>query len=168
MAQPLNLPNAAAAGVALVVLDFDGVITDNTVWINQQGEEMVRCWRSDGLGLSQLRALGVAVLVLSTEANPVVAQRCKKLQLPCQTGLADKATALRAVLQTQQLSPATVVYVGNDINDRDCLQIVGVSIVVADAHPAVVELAQYQTQRAGGFGAVREVCDWIVAAKSGN
>lgn len=161
----LTLPSSEARAVALVVFDFDGVFTDNTVWTNQAGEEMVRCFRSDGLGLSRLQAVGVKVLVLSTETNPVVAARCAKLKLPVRQGLADKAQALREVMAAEQLAPTAVAYVGNDTNDLECLRSVGVSIVVADAYSEAVTVASFQTSRAGGFGAVREVCDWIVASK---
>lgn len=163
MSKNLTIPNEQVRAVQLVVFDFDGVFTDNTVWTNQQGEEMVRCWRSDGLGLSKLRAAGIKMFVLSTEANPVVQERCKKLGLPCRNNLDNKGLALRELIQEQELSPEQVLYLGNDINDLECLQIAGVSVVVADAHPEVVAVAQYQTSRAGGFGAVREVCDWVVA-----
>lgn len=166
MAQALSLPSNEARAVTLVVFDFDGVFTDNTVWTNQAGEESIRCWRSDGLGLSRLQAAGVVVIVLSTEMNPVVAARCQKLRIPCQQGLADKAVALRAAIANAQLNSAAVAYVGNDINDLDCLRAVGVPIVVADAYPEAVAAAKFQTTRAGGFGAVREVCDWIVASKT--
>ena len=150
----------------MVVFDFDGVFTDNTVWTNQAGEEMVRSFRSDGLGLSRLQAAGVKVMVLSTEMNPVVTARCAKLKLPVRQGLADKAQALREIMAAEQLTPAAVAYVGNDINDLECLQAAGVPIVVADAYPEAAAVAKFQTTRAGGFGAVREVCDWIVASKA--
>lgn len=163
MSKALTTPNPQAHQIKLVVFDFDGVFTDNTVWTNQHGEEMVRCWRSDGLGLSKLRATGVNMFVLSTEANPVVQARCKKLHLPCRNNLDNKGLALRELIQEQELSAKQVLYLGNDINDLECLQLAGVSVVVADAHPDVVAMAQYQTSRAGGFGAVREVCDWLVA-----
>ncbi len=166
MANALTLPSSEAKAIALVVFDFDGVFTDNTVWTNQQGEETVRCWRSDGLGLSRLQAAGVKVIVLSTEMNPVVAARCAKLKLPVHQGLADKAQTLRELIVAEKINPTAVAYIGNDINDLDCLRVAGVSIVVSDAYPEVVAVAQYQTKRAGGFGAVREVCDWITNSKN--
>lgn len=166
MAKALSLPSPEARAVALVVFDFDGVFTDNTVWTNQIGEETVRCFRSDGLGLSRLQAAGVKVIVLSTEMNPVVAARCAKLKLPVRQSLADKAQALREIMVADQLTTGVVAYVGNDVNDLDCLRAVGVPIVVADAYPEAVAVAQFQTTRAGGCGAVREVCDWIVASKT--
>ncbi|WP_373533233.1 KdsC family phosphatase [Vampirovibrio sp.] len=162
----LHSPDLSAASVALVVFDFDGVFTDNTVWVTEDGKESVRCWRSDGLGLEKLRLSGLPVWVLSTEVNPAVAHRCKKLGLPVQHGLANKQEALIALTQKLGVPLLNTVYVGNDINDRGCLEIAGLPVVVQDAHPDVLPLAKYQTQRAGGFGAVREVCDWLMANRT--
>jgi YrbI family 3-deoxy-D-manno-octulosonate 8-phosphate phosphatase len=99
--------------------------------------------------------------VLSTETDPVVARRCAKLGIPCRQGLEDKAEALAALLSELGVGAAHAAYVGNDVNDAACLRMVGVPIIVADAHPDVVPLARYRTSTAGGRGAVREVCDWI-------
>jgi len=147
--------------VRLVVFDFDGVFTDNAVWVGQDGTEMVRCWRSDGLGLSRLLQTGVQAMVLSTEENPVVAARCRKLKLRCEQGLADKEKRLMEIVREQKRPLVEVAYVGNDINDAGCLRRVGLPIVVADAHPAVVRLGKLRTSRPGGHGAVREICDAI-------
>ena len=147
--------------VRMVVFDFDGVFTDNMVYVFEDGREAVRCWRSDGLGLSRLRELGIGLMVLSTESNPVVGVRCQKLHVEYRQGLKDKGAVLRDVLEERGIGAASAAYVGNDINDRECLQSVGLPIVVADAHPDVVPLARYQTKARGGWGAVREVCDLL-------
>ncbi|HYC71303.1 MAG TPA: HAD hydrolase family protein [Opitutaceae bacterium] len=146
--------------VRLLVFDFDGVFTDNAVYVNQDGVETVRCWRSDGLGLSRLRETGrVEMLVVSTEENPVVTARCRKLKLSCFQGVADKAARMGQLAAERGLPLARVAYVGNDINDAGCLQSAGLPIVVADAHPDVRPLARLVTEVPGGFGAVREICD---------
>jgi YrbI family 3-deoxy-D-manno-octulosonate 8-phosphate phosphatase len=145
--------------IRLVVFDFDGVFTDNTVYVNQDGEESVRCWRSDGLGLSGLARLGVEAMILSTETNPVVSARAAKLRLPCIQGQSDKAAALAGILAEKGLTPIQLAYVGNDINDAGCLALAGFPIVVEDAHPSVLPLARFRTRTPGGRGAVREVCD---------
>jgi 3-deoxy-D-manno-octulosonate 8-phosphate phosphatase (KDO 8-P phosphatase) len=147
----------------LVVFDFDGVFTDNAVWITQEGVEMVRCSRSDGLGLRLLRELGLPHFVLSTEVNPVVSERCRKLRLRCVQGCEDKGMFLRGEVAERGLDVSTVAYLGNDINDRDCLAMVGLPLVVWDAHPDVVALGRWRTTKPGGHGAVREVCDLIYA-----
>jgi 3-deoxy-D-manno-octulosonate 8-phosphate phosphatase (KDO 8-P phosphatase) len=166
-AYPPPVPPDLAArlrAVRLVVFDFDGVFTDNTVTVAQDGTESVTCWRGDGLGLRALDRLGVRYIVLSTETNPVVGLRCKKLRVPCHQGLDDKPAKLAEVVHDLGVPADRVLYVGNDVNDAGCLRAVGLPVVVADAHPAVVPLAKYRTAMVGGRGAVREVCDLIQAA----
>ena len=147
--------------VRLVAFDFDGVFTDNTVFVFPDGTEAVRCWRSDGLGLKKLASLGIGVIVVSTEQNPIVSVRTQKLGIRCFQGLADKLGALETVLSEANLGLADAAYVGNDINDVRCLQAVGLPIVVEDAHPDVLRYAAYRTRARGGRGAVREVCDLL-------
>jgi 3-deoxy-D-manno-octulosonate 8-phosphate phosphatase (KDO 8-P phosphatase) len=157
--------NRDLAAVSLVVFDFDGVFTDNTVWVTQDGVESVRCWRSDGLGLSRLKAAGVPIVIVSTEANPVVSARARKLALPVQQGVEDKGEAVRRICAERGVDAGTVMYVGNDINDISAFQQVGIPVAVADAHPAISKHVVLRTKKPGGFGAVREVCDWIVDAR---
>ena len=145
--------------VRLIVFDFDGVFTDNTVLVFADGTEAVSCWRGDGLGLRELRRLGIEAFVLSMETNSVVAARCKKLALPLIQGCEDKATALRQLAAERGLEMSQVAYVGNDINDLESLRIVGLPIIVSDSHPSVVGAAKWRTKLPGGRGAVREVCD---------
>ena len=147
----------------LVVFDFDGVMTDNRVWIGEHGDEWVACNRSDGLGLERLRQLGVDLFVLSTETNPVVAARCRKLGLPCEQGVRDKAGRLRSLLRERGIAPLDVLYVGNDVNDVDCIRLVGCGVAVADAHRDALGAADVVLTRAGGHGAVRELCDRLAA-----
>jgi len=147
----------------LVVFDFDGVMTDNRVWVDQDGNEHVACNRSDGLGLDRLRRLGVDLFVLSTEANPVVGARCRKLGLPFEQDVRDKADRLRTLLRERDIAPSRVLYVGNDVNDAACMELVGCAVAVADAHRDVLRVADVTLTRAGGHGAVRELCDRLVA-----
>lgn len=149
----------------MLVLDFDGVLTDNTVTVTSDAVESVTCWRGDGIGTAALIVAGVPVLVLSKERDPVVRVRCEKLGLECHQGVDDKAPALIALLAERGIDPADAAYVGNDTNDLGPLGIVGLPIVVADAHPDVLDSAAYVTTAPGGRGAVREVCDRILAAK---
>ena len=165
----LTLPEDGEVGarVRMVVFDFDGVFTDNTVSVDGAGNESVRCWRGDGLGLQALRELAIPTWVLSTETNPIASHRCAKLGIPCQQGLAAKHVALEQLAGQTTIALRDIAYVGNDINDAGCLRLVGVPIVVFDAHPDVVPLAIYRTRARGGFGAVREVCDWIATSARG-
>ena len=147
---------------SLVVLDFDGVLTDNRVWVTETGEEAVACNRSDGMGLSMLKKNDIQVVVLSSERNPVVTARCKKLKLPCDQGIDDKRTALNRLAKKHGASLEDVVYIGNDINDLDCIRMVGCGIAVSDAHPSVLAAADFVLSHRGGYGAVREFCDLLL------
>jgi YrbI family 3-deoxy-D-manno-octulosonate 8-phosphate phosphatase len=148
--------------IELVVFDFDGVMTDNRVWVDENGHEQVAANRSDSEGLAQMRKAGVQAMVLSKETNPVVAARCRKLNLPMLQGINDKATVLRNYLKEQQVDPHHVVYLGNDTNDLPCFEVVGCAVAVADAQPVVLRQADLVLSRSGGHGAVRELCDMII------
>ncbi len=148
--------------VELVIFDFDGVLTDNRVWVDEDGREMVAANRSDSLGVAHLRNRGLKMIVLSTETNPVVSARCKKMQIPAYQGVWDKAGALPEILQKLGVDPAHAVYVGNDINDVPCFPLVGCAVAVADAQPAARRAADIVLSRAGGHGAVRELLDLLM------
>ncbi|WP_162794687.1 acylneuraminate cytidylyltransferase, partial [Nonomuraea lactucae] len=149
--------------VDAVITDFDGVHTDDRAYVDSEGREMVLVSRSDGMGVSLLRKAGVKVLVMSTEHNPVVAARARKLGVPVLQGLAEKRTVLRDWLTIEGLDPARVAYVGNDVNDLGPMAEVGWPIAVPDAHPRVRAAARVVLTRQGGEGAVRELCDRVVA-----
>jgi YrbI family 3-deoxy-D-manno-octulosonate 8-phosphate phosphatase len=157
---------SALRALKLVAFDFDGVFTDNRVWVFQDGREAVACSRGDSMGLSLLRKHGLHLVVISTETNPVVRARCRKLKLPSITGCDDKLTALRRLCQRRGVEMSEVAFFGNDINDAACLGAVGLPVVPADAHPAVVPLARLRTRAPGGNGAGREFCDLVDAAYS--
>jgi N-acylneuraminate cytidylyltransferase len=148
--------------VELVVFDFDGVMTDNRVWVDENGHEQVAANRSDSEGLAQMRKGGVQAMVLSKETNPVVAARCRKLNLPVLQGINDKADVLRSYLVEHQVDPQHVVYLGNDSNDLPCFEVVGCAVAVADSQPVVLRQADLVLSRQGGHGAVRELCDLII------
>ncbi len=145
--------------IRLVAFDFDGVFTDNSVYVLQDGTEAVRCYRGDGIGLRKLEAVGILPLIISTEANPVVITRSNKLGIRCVQNCADKLSTLKSIIKEVGIVKEQVAFVGNDVNDLDCLRYVGLSIVVNDAHPDVIPYADYRTDVVGGRGAVREVCD---------
>jgi 3-deoxy-D-manno-octulosonate 8-phosphate phosphatase (KDO 8-P phosphatase) len=145
--------------IRLVAFDFDGVFTDNMVFVFEDGREAVRCTRSDGIGLSKLKSLGLEVVIVSTETNPVVGARSRKLEIQCVQNCSDKRAALQSLALERNLTLKQIAFVGNDLNDAPCLASVGLPIVVQDAHPDVIHYASYQTKTPGGYGAVREVCD---------
>lgn len=150
------------SGIRILILDFDGVMTDNRVLVMEDGKEGVVCNRSDGLGVGMLRDRGFPIVVISTETNPVVSARCKKLKIPCTQGHEDKLAALKEVLEERGFAMSEAAYVGNDMNDLPCMRAVGLPIAVADAYPEILAVAKLVTKRAGGFGAVREVTDMVM------
>ena len=151
--------------VDLIVFDFDGVMTDNTAYVNEDGIESVKVSRGDGMGIELLRNAGVDMFVLSTEPNPVVAARCRKLKLGYEHGVGRKGEALPNILAARGVDPANVVYLGNDVNDLPCFPLVGCAVVVSDAHPAAAAKADLVLSKPGGQGAVRELADLILARR---
>jgi YrbI family 3-deoxy-D-manno-octulosonate 8-phosphate phosphatase len=154
--------------IKLLVLDFDGVLTDNRVLVQEDGTESVYCDRGDGFGIGMLKTTGVEVVVISKEKNPVVAARCRKLGVECLQGCDDKLQALQLKTENRKLKVADIAYVGNDLNDLECLRWVGLPIAVADAIPDAKAAARWVTLKAGGRGAVREVCDALVGSRRGS
>jgi YrbI family 3-deoxy-D-manno-octulosonate 8-phosphate phosphatase len=150
--------------IELLICDFDGVLTDNKVWTDQDGREMVAAFRSDSLRIRELREQGIEVMILSSEPNPVVLARAKKMGVDAVhgVGIQEKGIALREILEQKKVKAESVVYVGNDHNDLPCFAIVGWSVAVADAFPEVIRAADHVLTRAGGQGAVRELCDLIL------
>ncbi|QOS59606.1 acylneuraminate cytidylyltransferase [Thermobifida fusca] len=153
--------------VDAVVTDFDGVHTDDRVYVDQDGRETVVVNRGDGMGVSLLLKAGIRVCILSTEVNSVVRARARKLGVPVMHGLSDKRTALLQWMADEGLDPARVAYVGNDVNDLGCLAEVGWPIAVPDSHPDVLAAARLVLTRPGGSGAVREICERVLAARKG-
>jgi N-acylneuraminate cytidylyltransferase len=148
--------------IKLLVLDFDGVLTDNRVWVDQDGREMVAANRSDSLGINLLRQAGVETVIISKETNPVVAARCRKMNISCKQGEDDKESALKKLLTERGVDASSAVYLGNDVNDLPCFPLVGWAVAVADALPEVARQADFVLTRSGGRGAVRELCDFIM------
>ncbi|NEC28325.1 N-acylneuraminate cytidylyltransferase [Streptomyces sp. SID8111] len=151
-----------AADLDAVVLDFDGTQTDDRVLIDSQGQEFVAVHRGDGLGIAALRRAGLQILILSTEQNPVVAARARKLKVPVLHGVDRKDLALKEWCEEQGIAPERVLYAGNDVNDLPCLALVGWPVAVASAHDAVRGAARAVTTLPGGDGAIREIAGWIL------
>ena len=151
--------------VDAVVTDFDGVHTDDAAAVDSDGRESVRVSRADGLGVAALRAAGVPLLILSKERNPVVSARAAKLGVEVLQGVDDKVAALTAWLAGRGLDPARVAYVGNDVNDLGPLALVGWPVAVADARAEVRAAARLVLPQRGGHGAVRELCERVLAAR---
>ena len=159
---PESPPSIINQDSALLVLDFDGVLTDNRVYVNQEGEEMVAAHRGDGMGISRVKKAGIEVIILSKERNPVVKARGDKLGVTVYQGIDDKGPKLQEILEGKGLSREQVIYIGNDVNDLPCVDLVGLTVAVADAHPSFREEADLILTSKGGQGAVREFCDLLL------
>src|SRR3989338_1279594 len=139
-----NKPSFSA--IRLVACDFDGVMTDNTVIVDENGKESVVCSRSDGFGIEILKKKGIEVIVISKEKNKVVEARCRKLNIPCIQGADDKLQILKREMAKRNLAPEEVCFVGNDLNDAQCIRHV-IGIVAGDAYPEVKKFARIITKK---------------------
>lgn len=163
MVDPANQRRSLPDKIDLLVLDFDGVLTDNRVWVDEQGHERVASSRSDSFGLSLLqREAGIQAMVISRETNPVVAARCEKLDLPFLQGIKEKDVALKAVVAAKKISLENVVYMGNDLADLPCFPLVACAAAPADAEKEILRRADITLTKNGGHGAVRELCDLLL------
>lgn len=152
--------------VDAVITDFDGVHTDDTAQVDSNGGESVRVSRGDGLGVERLRRAGVPFLIVSKETNPVVRARAAKLGVDVLHGIEHKTEVVRDWLRCNNISAARTAYLGNDVNDLGPMSLVGWPIAVADAQPVVRAAARRVLSRAGGQGAVRELCDLVLASRA--
>lgn len=149
--------------IDLVISDFDGVITDNRVWVNEDGMEFVAAYRSDSIGVQLLREIGVEVMILSSEPNRVVEARARKMGVHVihGVGIHEKGRVMREILEQRNVKAENVIYIGNDVNDLPCFEVAGWSVAVADAYPELIQAADFVLSKPGGYGALREVCDLI-------
>jgi N-acylneuraminate cytidylyltransferase len=160
----LKSDEISLSNIDAIAFDFDGVFTDNLVYVMENGDEAVVCNRSDGMGISMLRKSNIALVIISTEKNPVVSVRGAKLNIEVLQGIDDKLPKLQNWASDLGMSMDRVAFVGNDINDVECLRAAGVGIVVADAYPVAVDAADMMLNKNGGHGAVRELADlWLEA-----
>jgi len=150
--------------IKLLAYDFDGVMTDNKVYVDQLGHEMVQVNRADGLGVSEIRKLGIKQIIISTETNPVVSARAKKLGLHCLQGANNKSKVLTDYCKNK-IPLEKIAYVGNDINDLEVMKLVGITFCTADAHVSIKEISQYILKAKGGEGVSREIFDIITQNK---
>jgi|SaaInlStandDraft_5_1057022.scaffolds.fasta_scaffold11383_4 3-deoxy-D-manno-octulosonate 8-phosphate phosphatase (KDO 8-P phosphatase) len=144
-----------------LVFDFDGVLTDNKVTISQGGEESVTCSRADGLAFDVLRKLEKSVYILSTEKNPVVEIRAKKLNVPVIQGVSDKVLAIKEVVREGGYNLKNILYVGNDLNDYLVMKICGYTACPSDSHPKIKKISRHILTTKGGNGVVREVLEKV-------
>ena len=156
--------------IDLIVTDFDGVITDNRVWTDETGRETVVASRSDSMHIRELRERGVEVVILSSEPNPVVRARAEKMgmvEVVQGIDLQGKGQALRKLILHKNVDARHVAYIGNDLNDLPCFEVAGWAVAVADAYPEVRRAADWVLKASGGHGALRELCDMVLARLRG-
>lgn len=151
-----------AGKIKAFVTDFDGVHTDDRVIVGHDGSEFVICSRADGYGLELLRQRGLRLMVLSRELNPVVRARAAKLQMEVHHGISDKLTALDTWRQTHGYEWSEIAFMGNDLPDIGCMNACGLSFCPGDAHPKVQSVASIVVERAGGHGALRQACEYLL------
>ncbi|MCC7412447.1 MAG: HAD hydrolase family protein [Gammaproteobacteria bacterium] len=155
-----------AAAVRLALFDVDGVLTDGRLYLGAAGEELKVFHSRDGHGLVMLREHGIHVGVISGRSSPIVVQRMATLGVEIvEQGCHDKREALQRVLARTGCAPASTAFTGDDLPDLPVMAVVGLAVAVADAHPSVRERSHWCTRAPGGRGAVREVCDLLLAAR---
>jgi 3-deoxy-D-manno-octulosonate 8-phosphate phosphatase (KDO 8-P phosphatase) len=156
-----------AQKIKLLVCDIDGVFSDGRIYLGNNGEELKAFHTKDGYGVKALGASGVDVAVITGRTSSIVQTRMSALNVKhIVQGEENKLPALKTMLATLKLIPEQVAYIGDDMPDFDCLNYVGFSIAVNDAHPTILKSCDYITYTRGGFGAVRETCDLIMQSQN--
>ena len=141
------------------IFDFDGVLTNNLVYLDENGRESVSCSRADGLAFDLLRKLNKDMYIVSTETNPVVNARAKKLKIPVLQGIKNKVELLKELEQNNDLSFKKICYVGNDINDYGAMKLCGLKVCPSDSHNKILEISDIVLNTKGGYGIVRELVE---------
>jgi 3-deoxy-D-manno-octulosonate 8-phosphate phosphatase (KDO 8-P phosphatase) len=155
---------ATPAAVRLLVLDVDGVLTDGRLHYGARGEVLKSFHVRDGHGIRALRAAGIEIAVISGRRSAAVARRCRELGIRhLMQGVPDKLAAFAGLVRRLKVQPAECACIGDDVPDIPLMRAVGLSYAVADAHPAAKRAARRATSHKGGSGAVREVCDRLLA-----
>ena len=147
--------------IDIIIYDFDGVMTNNKVYVDQLGNEMVQVNRADGLGVSEIKKLGIEQIIISTEKNLVVTTRAAKLNINCLQGIENKKESLQKYGSENNYDLQNVAFVGNDINDKEVMEIVGYSFCPVDAHGSIKEISNHILDTKGGNGVIRELLDFI-------
>ena len=145
--------------VEAFIFDFDGVLTNNIVFISDDGKESVSCSRSDGLAFEVLRKLQKPTYILSTEKNLVVSSRAKKLQIPVLQGIRNKSAALKKLAIKEGYNLQNILYIGNDLNDYQAMKLCGYTFCPSDSHEKIKLLAKNTLISKGGKGVIRELLE---------
>lgn len=162
----INMPHWKS--IHTIVFDFDGVFTDNKVWVDQDGRESVRCDRGDGLAFDMLRQFKernnwkLTYFILSKEVNHVVQSRASKLKIPCIQGTKNKVEYIRTYLKKKKRQTEGLLYVGNDLNDLFAMRLAGISVAPSDAHPIIKKQATIVLEKKGGEGFIRTLIEVLL------
>lgn len=160
---PLKRRRAFPNRISTLIMDFDGVMSDDLVYVDQNGCESVRCSRSDGYGISLLKEkTAIQLLILSRETNPVVQARANKLEIETFQSVTKKDEAIKGLIAERKLDQNQIIYIGNDLTDLVVLPLVGYFACPADAHPQVLRQADLVLKHTGGKGAIRELAEMIL------
>lgn len=142
-----------------IVFDFDGVLTENSVYVSQDGSEQVKCSRADGLAFDVLKKISKPVYILSSEKNNVVQARAKKLEVPVLYGVTDKVAALKDLTLKEGINLLNILYVGNDLNDYHIMKLCGFTACPSDSHYKIKEISDFVLKTPGGGGIARELIE---------
>ncbi len=157
----MKIKNIKLDDIDLFIFDFDGVLTDNKVYLDQKGNEFVSCNRSDGMGFVVLNKIKKKVYIISTEKNKVVAARAKKLKVPAIYGVNKKYEVIKKLSKKINLNFKRIFYIGNDLNDYEAMKLCGYSACPSDSHKRIKKIATFVLDAKGGSGVVRELLEKI-------
>ena len=149
--------------ISLVLVDIDGTMTDGGMYYSADGEELKRFDTRDARGLHRLMEAGIQVVFVTSEPSQIALARAQKLGIPCQIGVQDKVVEAAQLSRTYGVPLCKTAFIGDDLNDLGVMQQVGFAACPTDARPEIRRVAQYAAKASGGHGAVREICDWILA-----
>ena len=147
--------------IKIFVFDFDGVLTNNMVYLDQNGKESVSCSRGDGLAFDVLRKLKKSAYILSTEKNTVVSARAQKLQISVVQGVENKVAGIQEIIKKENCKIENILYMGNDLNDYRVMSICGFTACPADSHEKIKQISNIVLKTNGGFGVVRELLEEV-------
>ena len=160
------MKNFYLKNLRVIICDFDGVLTDNKVYVDQQGREMVCCSRADGLAFNLLSRTHIRAFILTTEKNPVVARRAEKIKVPLVYGGFNKLAALKKLAKRGGFSLDQVLYVGNDVNDLEAMLACAWKVCPSDSYSGIKKIANIVLSTKGGNGVVSELVEYILDKKS--
>ncbi|HSG52745.1 MAG TPA: 3-deoxy-manno-octulosonate-8-phosphatase KdsC [Rheinheimera sp.] len=152
-----------ALQIKLLICDVDGVFSDGRIYLGNSGEELKAFHTRDGYGIKALRQAGIEVAIITGRQSEIVAKRMASLTVPyIYQGQENKLAAFDELQRKLQLKPEQIAYIGDDLSDWQVMQYCGLAVAVKDAHPYLVQHADFVTSLPGGYGAVRELCDLLL------